>query len=257
MALGFEPRRVQSYFQLGLYPKCSNMTSPPRQRKLPLFYPEIDPPLLKYTEAVIGFSFSTFLRISLTTIMPRMIQDRIRAFRSQPLDFIKMYLIPKGPDTAVLLPPIMHLAWLVDQDRMYEYALEHGVNAMVYDHDGDHRNYFDACNEAVGFMLEDFNIPYDSRIEIVYVCKGDYDPDAIDPEYDNFHPALSIGTNYQGLIPREHADKVKEFIAPGVQPRWYLDQDQWSWSKAPKRAKKNGTSWPISLYFLCDLPTAF
>ncbi|EIM80676.1 uncharacterized protein STEHIDRAFT_115550 [Stereum hirsutum FP-91666 SS1] len=197
------------------------MESSSRKRKLPLFYPEIDPPHLKYTEA-----------------------DRIRAFRSQPLDFIKRYLIPKGPDEAVLLPPIMHLAWLVDQDRMYEYALAHGVNAMVYDHDGDHRNYFDACNEAVNFMLEDFGIPYDPRIEIVYVCKGDYNPDAIDPEYDNFHPALSIGTNYQGLIPEEQADKLKAFLAPGVQPRWYLDQDEWNWSKAPKRAKSNGKSKP-------------
>lgn len=171
--------------------------------------------------------------------MSWMIQDRVRAFRSQPLNSISDYLIPQ-PNT-ILRPPLMHLGWLVDKDRMYDYALEHGVNAMFYGHDGNHRNYFDACNEALNFLLEDLGIPDDHRIEIVYVCKGDYGPNPADPEHENFHPALSIATNYEGAIPREHANKLQDFVAPGAKPRWFLNQDQWMWTKAPKRAKSTGT----------------
>lgn len=159
-------------------------------KALPLFFPEIDPPRLKYTQAVCSPLSRRFLKsysyiAHLCYCHSRRVQDEVRAFRSQPLDYIKNYLIPKPRDVAILLPPRMNMGWIVDQDLMFEYALEHGTECLIEDHEGVHRNYYDACNEALTILLEELNIPDDPRIEIVFACNGDYDLNPTDPDHCN------------------------------------------------------------------------
>lgn len=153
------------------------------------------------------------------------------------------YLIPKPFDVAILLPPLMHLAWIVDKERMFDYALEHGVNAIVSDHLGSRRNYYAACNEAMICLLEDLGIPSDDRIDVVFVCNGDYQPRPTDPNHQNFQLAVRIGTNYEGAVSDETVALLQDFIAPGVKPRWFLDSDEWQWVGAPRFDKLKGTSW--------------
>ncbi|EIM80678.1 uncharacterized protein STEHIDRAFT_162456 [Stereum hirsutum FP-91666 SS1] len=185
------------------------MTSPPREKALPLFYPEIDPLRLRYTEA-----------------------DRIRLFRSQPLNRIGKYLIPKPADVAVLLPPLLHLGWIVDKEAMFEHALEQGVNCTISDDKGHRRNYYAACNEGLLCFLEDLDLSFDDRNDVVNVCDGDYELNSTEAR-KNFQLAVTIGTNYDRLIPKEAAARIQDFVAPGVKPRWFLDQDKWVWTKAP------------------------
>lgn len=125
---------------------------------------------------------------------------------------------------------------------MFEYARDHGTECVIDDDDeGTHPNYFDACGEAVSIALEELNIPYDRRIEIVFACDGDYDPNPTDPDHENFKLALSIGTDYRGAIPKEHVEKLGEFVAPGVKVRWFLDMDRWQWTRARRRTQPDGT----------------
>lgn len=165
---------------------------------------------------------------------------------------IAKYLIPKPADVAILLPPLLHLGWIVDKDRMFDYAFKHGVNATVDDHLGSRRNYYDACNEAVICFLEDLDMPFDDRIDVVSVCDGDYEQNPNGADHKNFQLAVRIGTNYDGVIPRETAMQLQNFIAPGVKPRWFLDRDEWFWTKSPRLKKLQGMSQPFPPCLLSD-----
>lgn len=223
-------------------------------KTLPLFFPEVDPPRLNYTQAVSSRFLQLYSYIAHLYCHSRRVQDHVRAFRSQPLDYIKNYLIPKPRDVAILLPPRLNVGWIVDQDCMFEYAREHGTECLIEDHEGVHRNYYDACNEALTIMLEELNIPDDPRIEIVFACNGDYDLNPTDPNHCNFQFVLSVGSNYRGAILKEYGDKLRDFVAPGVEARWFLDSERWMWTRSRRGPQCKGTLyWSFFQFFNSDL----
>lgn len=132
---------------------------------------------------------------------------------------------------------------------MFEYALEQGVNCAISDDKGHRRDYYGACNEALGCFLEDHDVPFAARINIAYVCDGDYDPNATEIR-TNFQFAVTIGTNYDGAVPKESAAKIQDFFAPGIKPRWFLDTDKWRWTLGPELGNLRGTSWLFPQYLL-------
>ncbi|EIM80674.1 uncharacterized protein STEHIDRAFT_125704 [Stereum hirsutum FP-91666 SS1] len=80
--------------------------------------------------------------------------------------------------------------------------------------------------------MEDHDLPFDDRIDVVYVCDGNFDPDPTKIR-TNFQLAVTIGTNYHGAISKDFAAKIQDLVAPGVRPRWFLDRDEWTWTKSP------------------------
>jgi hypothetical protein len=46
---------------------------------------------------------------------------------------------------------------------------------------------------------------------------------------------LSIGPNYQGVVPLDVRAKLQEVFGCEEQPRWYLDKSQWHWSRVSAR----------------------
>lgn len=74
-------------------------------------------------------------------------------------------------------------------------------------------------------------IPSDRRIEIVFLCDGQYVPNPVEQGKVNFHLGLSVGTNYDRAIPMKYIERLGEVVAPGIRPMWYLDMDQWTWTR--------------------------
>lgn len=132
---------------------------------------------------------------------------------------------------------------------MFDYALEHGINAMIHDSLGSRRHYTAACKEALICLQNNLDLPFDERIDVVHVCDGNYKHNSTDPDHQNFQLAVRVGTNYDGVVSRETAVQLQNFIAPGVKPRWFLDRDEWQWSRAPRLDKLKGTSWLLLVVF--------
>lgn len=183
--------------------------------------------------------------------MRRARQDRVRAFQNQPLDDMKEYLLPRPPDQQNLVPPLLHYGWILDTERIYEYAERHGIHAKRRDENGEHRSYYRACLSAVTPMLEELGIPDDPRITIQSVSNGDYRLNPTDGHV-NFHIALTVGNNYKGLIPWEHIDKLGNLAAPNVQMKWYLDSERWQWMRRPRKERVRGVS-SAGAYSICSL----
>ncbi|EIM82021.1 uncharacterized protein STEHIDRAFT_171620 [Stereum hirsutum FP-91666 SS1] len=183
----------------------------------PLFFPEINPPLLKYTDS-----------------------DRAQAFRSQPLEGIPEYLVPEPSEKRTFLPPLMHYGWILDKDRALRFVQSHGFDPIVSDERGITPNYYAACIEALTILLDEKTgvIPDDPRIKIVFLCDGQYFLNPVKQGKINFHLALSVGTNYEGAIPTKDIEKLGEVIAPGVEPMWFLDMEKWTWSRRAVKSSK-------------------
>lgn len=60
---------------------------------------------------------------------------------------------------------------------------------------------------------------------------GDYVEDPLKHGKINFKLALKVGSNYEGAVPEENMKKIGVLVAPGVQLKWFLDKDQWCWTR--------------------------
>ena len=142
----------------------------------------------------------------------------------------------------------MHLGWIINDDHIVAFAERHGFTPTIDDGTEISPNVYGACVEALNIILDDDEkdgqVPGDPRIGLVFVSDGDIVPNPVEQGRDNFHLAVRVGTNYAGTIPKEHIEKLGAIIAPGVDPKWFLDMERWYWTSRPqfKASKSARTS---------------
>lgn len=139
----------------------------------------------------------------------------------------------------------MHLGWILDADRAYRFVKSHGIDPTISDDvNGSGPNYYAACKEALSILLHPKKgvVPFDSRIKVTFFSDGQFVPNPVELGTPNFHIALSVGTNYAGAIPMEHIERLKEAVAPGVRPKWFLDTDEWFWTRRQSSKSSSGNS---------------
>lgn len=139
----------------------------------------------------------------------------------------------------------MHLGWILDEERALRFVHSYGIYPTFSDgENGVSPNYYAACEEALIILLDEETgvIPFDSRINTALFSDGQFVPNPVELGTYNFHIGLSVGTNYAGAIPMEHIEKLGKAVAPGVRPRWFLDVDEWFWTKRPKSSKSSDGS---------------
>lgn len=135
----------------------------------------------------------------------------------------------------------MHLGWIVDEARALRFVQSHGINPVADLGDGPVPNYYLACKKALHILLDEERVvPHDARIKVTFFNDGQYVPNPVELGKCNFHLALSVGTNYSGAIPMEHIEKLGKVVASGSNPKWFLDMDEWFWTK--KKSSKPSSS---------------
>lgn len=127
------------------------------------------------------------------------------------------------------LPPLMHYGWIVDLDRMWDLAVKLKSGTFYHCIDGPReREYWGTLECLMRPLLEHLDLPYDKRVVARQFSNGDVDPD------DGkvlLTVGLSLGTNYAGRLSEERVKKIRDLVAPGVEPRWFLDVERWKWTK--------------------------
>lgn len=129
-------------------------------------------------------------------------------------------------------PPVLNLGWIIDTEAMLNYAREHDIESELFDDEVS----FDTCMQALGAMVDHNGVPNDVRIRLVFLSDGDYDPNAREPGKVNLRIGVRAGTNYEGHIADEHVDLLGSIVAPGVKPKWFLDRDNWQWTRVKRKA---------------------
>lgn len=126
----------------------------------------------------------------------------------------------------------MHLGWIIDQDRALSFVQSHGINPTADLGYGPVPNYYLACEKALDILLDEERVvPHDVRIKVTWANDGHYVPNPVELGRINYHLALSVGTNYSGAIPIEHIETLGKVVASGRNPKWFLDMDDWFWTK--------------------------
>lgn len=112
------------------------------------------------------------------------------------------------------------------QSKGYNPTISRGKNNVV-------PNVYEACLKAIDLMLDDDTglIPYDPRIKLVFASDGDYVEEPLKHGKINFKLALKVGSNYEGAVSEEDMKRIGELVAPGVELKWFLDKDQWCWTR--------------------------
>lgn len=133
-----------------------------------------------------------------------------------------------------LYPPLLHLGYLIDMDRIMEYAKQYGLIQTI-----------------LGFSAS----PGDSDDEITFVYKEEMDPRTTRnavfrhmeatwnlktirlrcihvPVNGTLSPLMSITTNHSYLRNRPCLEDIHELgtkCTHGEKPRWYLDGHEGGW----------------------------
>ncbi|KIK51340.1 hypothetical protein GYMLUDRAFT_252121 [Collybiopsis luxurians FD-317 M1] len=168
-------------------------------------------------------------------------EDRIRAFSSQPLDHLPSYLQPSSVKQAK--PPVLHRGWIIDTSKIFLYVEKYCPESCRFigippkaDHEGTCASMSGHGNPLLALLLEKLGIVIpsvlQSRILITYFCDGESHTN--EGEKLRFLLGLSIGTNYDGVIPAEHESQLNEVFASGIPARWFLDRNEFQWKKSRK-----------------------
>jgi hypothetical protein len=173
------------------------------------------------------------------------LQDRIRAFSSQPLHDLPPYLKPGSAQK--LKPPVLHFGWIMDLPKIFQYIEDSCPSIAKYMgklRSPDYKGTFapmSGNNPFVAHLISTLGIETPSeqrRISIVYFCDGKGSPDVA----SEFVLGLSIGTNYDGVISNTCQTQLETIFAFGIQARWFLDRHEFRWKKSPKLASLPGPS---------------
>ncbi|KAJ3870678.1 hypothetical protein F5051DRAFT_301225, partial [Lentinula edodes] len=153
--------------------------------------------------------------------------DGNRTFTSQPLDILPHYLLPQHSQR--FRPPYLHLGWFIDVHALFEYAQEHQTLSPDYidtffNLSFDGRNVHNSFNTFLSYLLPTLGFPGHPPCNLRF--KLFYDGNCLEqgPRF-----GLSVGTNYTGTVPTKLLEKLNDFFARGVAPRWFLDTQNYRW----------------------------
>ncbi|KAF8832359.1 hypothetical protein HHX47_DHR1002055 [Lentinula edodes] len=162
-------------------------------------------------------------------------QDGNRIFTSQPLDILPRYLLPQRNQR--FRPPYLHLGWFIDVHVLFKYAQEHHPDVVSFNENSepdyidtffdlsfDGRNVDNSFNTFFSYLLPTLGFPGHPPRNLRF--KRFYNGNCLGqgPQF-----GLSVGTNYTGTVPTKLLEKLNDFFARGVAPRWFLDTQNYRW----------------------------
>lgn len=130
------------------------------------------------------------------------------------------------------------MGWVVSLPKVFEYAQQHLPGVVRYSGNPpepdcvetftclsfDGVNVQNSWNTFLSRLFPLLDIPGRPSHRLRFV--GAYDGNCLENGPQN---VLSLGTNYIGCVSEHVMEKLNEFFAPGVKPRWFLYPYDYKW----------------------------
>ncbi|KII88553.1 hypothetical protein PLICRDRAFT_628411 [Plicaturopsis crispa FD-325 SS-3] len=146
--------------------------------------------------------------------------DYLKALEQQPLCRIPSYLNPSR--CTEYAPPILHYGWAIDEDAIMKFAAEHNLVVVAGP---------DKTPDVSGTLFNPALVAAIAK-HVGVTNTGHLWPDVAFENGEYLH-IFGAGTNYTTFPTKDELAKLEAFFG-GAPARWYLDLDQWRWSRFRK-----------------------
>lgn len=158
-----------------------------------------------------------------------MIQPRVAAAGALPLSKMYSSLLPSTNSWPGLMPPLIHVGWRIDEDRVIDWCQKNDCAVKIPSDDGPIVDFISSSLQGIRVLVKMADaetlhpyiaIPYTTADDSTWMLA-----------FATNHNLLQKRLDAQGILRLRNLLKQAGWTDPDETEKWYLDHEFWEWKR--------------------------